>query len=172
MDENGNCLKENQPGEIVISAQSVMKGYWKNPDETGKKLKFSMYYSGDLGYLDNEGYLFILSRRTDLIISGGENINPLEVEEAILKYPGTKEVCVFPLKDKKWGQIAAAAVISSDKDLDSEKLKLFLREKLSPFKIPKKIFPTDELPRTSLGKIKREELRLRYETKEIAGNSE
>ncbi|MGE5410331.1 MAG: class I adenylate-forming enzyme family protein [Clostridiales bacterium] len=141
-----------------------MKGYWKNPELTESKQKFGNFYcSGDIGFIDEDGLLYIESRRTDLIVSGGENINPLEVERTILKCPGIKEVCVFPQKDEHWGQSVTAAVVKSENyPLSEEEIKSFLRERISSFKIPKKIFFIDELPKTSLGKLRRDLIRQKF----------
>lgn len=162
VDENNNRLAANKSGEVVVSGNSVMKGYWKETALSELKLKSNMYYSGDLGFLDQDGYLYIESRRTDLIVTGGENVNPLEVETALLKFTDIKEVCVFPLSDKKWGQTVAALIVQGSRLLNVKSLKECLKDNLSPFKIPKKIFYTDKLPRTSLGKIKREQIRQMY----------
>lgn len=156
-EDNGNTLPPGKTGEVVIAGASLMSGYFDEEMLTKEKLRNNEYYSGDLGYLDEEGFLFIEMRRTDLIVSGGENINPLEVERAIAEYPGIKEVCVFPLSDEHWGQTAAAAIIAeTEEKLDEEELRVFLKSRLANYKLPKKIFFVPELPKTPLGKIKRE----------------
>lgn len=162
-----SCSKEtsgvNKNGEILIKSPTVMKEYSDNPGETSIKLNDGYFYSGDIGYLDEEGFLYIESRRTDLIITGGENVNPLEVEKQILNYPIVEEVCVIGEEDKKWGQCVAAVIVTKGgAELDFEELKEFLTKSLAVFKIPKKIYYTDELPKTSLGKIKRQEVREKY----------
>lgn len=161
VDENKNILPNKKVGEIAVKAQSVAKGYLNNEDENNKKFSGNIFYSGDYGYLDEDGFLFVEARREDLIVSGGENIIPFEVEVEILKYPGIKEVCVFGLEDKEWGQIVAAAVIS-DKKIIVEELKIFLKDKLPSFKHPKKIFILDELPKTELGKIQKGKIKERF----------
>ncbi|MGE5498938.1 MAG: o-succinylbenzoate--CoA ligase [Syntrophothermus sp.] len=156
-DDNGNTLPAGEMGEVVIAGESLMSGYFEEDNLTKEKLRDNEYYSGDLGYLDEEGFLFIEMRRTDLIVSGGENINPLEVERAISEYPGVKEVCVFPVTDEQWGQAAAAAIAADNEEIfDQEDLRLFIRSRLAHYKVPKKIFFVPELPKTPLGKIKRE----------------
>ena len=156
--ENGFETLSQTAGEILVKSQSVMKGYFKNPEETQKKLKGEFYYTGDIGYLDDNGYLFVLARRNDLIITGGENVNPIEVEIELAKHPLITDVSVFEIADKEWGQIIAAA-ITANKELEIEKIKLFLRKSLAGFKIPQKFFFIDQIPKTSLGKVKKEELK-------------
>lgn len=156
--EDGREVKTGESGEIIIKGQSVMAGYWNNAEETSKKLIGGFYHTGDLGHMDSEGYLYVEARRTDLIISGGENVNPLEVEEAILRHPMVKDACVFALEDAEWGQTVAAALVK-DGDLQAEELSGFLRNHLASYKIPRRIFFTDELPRTSLGKLRRDYIR-------------
>ena len=151
-------IKISSEGEILISTKSLFKNYLNDNKASDEKIKNDFYHSGDLGKIDEEGYLFVEARRTDLIVSGGENINPIEVENALLKIPYIKEACVFPIQDKHWGQIAAAALVT-DGINDVEYLKNELKKNLAVFKIPKKFFFVDELSKTSLGKIQREKIR-------------
>ncbi|MDR3625662.1 MAG: o-succinylbenzoate--CoA ligase [Ignavibacteriaceae bacterium] len=158
VDEDKNILPDNKTGEIAVKAQSVASGYLNNEAETKKKFSGDIYYTGDYGHLDEDGFLFVEVRREDLIVSGGENIIPLEVETEILKYPGIKEVCVFGLKDNEWGHIVAAAIVS-DIGITVEMLREFLSDKLPSFKHPRKIIFLDELPKTELGKIQKGKVR-------------
>ncbi len=162
-DDDGNELKPFEIGEITVKTNSLMSGYL-DEKETGKAVKNGFYYTGDIGYVDEEGYLFIEGRKNYLISTGGENVNPIEVEKALLEHPSIKEAAVFPLKDKEWGEIIAAAVElnnASDK-LTYDEVKKFLMEKISGFKIPKKIFFEVQLPKTELGKIEKAKLTERY----------
>lgn len=160
VDENRNLLEPKTLGEVAVKGKSVAKGYINNRDETGQKFKDDIYYTGDFGFLDKDGYLFIESRRNDLIVSGGENINPYEVESELLKHPLIIEASVFGLEDKEWGFIAAAAVVTKEnKIIQLEELKLFLEDKLARFKIPKKIFIVKKFPKTEMGKIQKEKLK-------------
>ncbi|MGA7721331.1 MAG: o-succinylbenzoate--CoA ligase [Ignavibacteriaceae bacterium] len=154
IDENRNILPDMKVGEIAIKAQSVARGYLNNNDENKKKFAKDIFYSGDYGYLDADGFLYVEARREDLIISGGENIIPHEIEAAIIKYPGIKEVCVFGKEDKEWGHIVIAVIASNEK-IEFESLKEFLNDKLPSYKHPKKIHFIDELPKTELGKIRK-----------------
>ena len=121
-------------------------------------MKDGRFYSGDIGYIDEEGDLFVEARRTDLIVTGGENVNPVEVENTLNKIQGIKDSCVFALKDREWGQLVAAAVVT-DKDISPDEISKIMKDKISGFKIPKKYFPFEKIPRTSLGKIMREKVK-------------
>ncbi len=162
-DIEGNELKPFEIGEITVQTNSLMSGYL-DEDETNKIIKNGFYYTGDIGYVDEEGYLYIEGRKNYLISTGGENVNPIEIEKALLEHQLIEEAAVFPLKDKDWGEIVAASVVlKSDLSKPSEdELKIFLKERISGFKIPKRIFFEDQLPKTELGKIEKEKLINRY----------
>lgn len=151
-------IKISSEGEIHISTKSLFKNYLNDEKARDEKIENDFFHSGDLGKIDADEYLFVEARRTDLIVSGGENINPIEVENALLKIPYIKEACVFPIQDEHWGQIAAAALVT-DGIIDEEYLKNELKKNLAAFKIPKKFFFIDRLPKTSLGKIERDKIR-------------
>jgi O-succinylbenzoic acid--CoA ligase len=151
-------VKISSEGEILISTKSLFKDYLNDKKARNEKIKNEYYHSGDLGKIDEDEYLFIEARRSDLIVSGGENINPNEVEDALLKFQSIKEACVFPIKDAHWGQIAAAALVTVG-IIDEEYLKNELKKNLASFKIPKKFFFVNELPKTPLGKIERDKVR-------------
>jgi len=155
-----NKIVLTDEGEITIQSPAVMKGYYKNEEESNVKLKDDFYYSGDLGKIDDEGYLFVEAKRNDLIVSGGENINPFEVEEAILSNNKVKEVCVVGINDKQWGQILSAVIVLKEKNSMTEnEMKNYLSEKLALYKIPKNILFTEHLPKSGLGKYLREEIK-------------
>ncbi|MBK7632804.1 MAG: o-succinylbenzoate--CoA ligase [Ignavibacteriales bacterium] len=145
--------------EILIKSNSLFKQYLDDEKETDANLVNGFYHSGDLGYVDEEGYLFIEARRNDLIVTGGENVNSIEVEKAILRIEGIRDTCVFSKQDKTWGQIIACALVIDDSELEENIIKEKLRQKLAGFKIPKQFYFTDKLPRTSLGKLEREKIR-------------
>ena len=159
-DENRNELPNNIEGEIAIKSSTVMKRYFNSEAETKNKLVNGVYFTGDIGYKDSEGYIHVVNRRSDLIVTGGENVNPAEVEEMIMNFSKVKEVCVFGIDDSKWGQKIAAAIVSkSDEKFEIDELKDFLKDKIASFIIPKEIYFVDEFPKTELGKIKRESLK-------------
>ncbi len=152
-------LKTTDDLEILIKSDSLFIKYLDDDKETSSKLVDGFYHSGDLGYIDEDGYLFIEARRNDLIVTGGENINPIEVEKALLQIPGIKEACVFAKLSKTWGQIVACAMVFTDSSVEEKTIKEILKQKLAGYKIPKKFFFVDGLPRTSLGKLEREKIR-------------
>lgn len=160
---NNDSKNQFQKGEIIISSPTLTKGYFNNPEETNKKFINEYFYTGDYGYFDEDGYLYIETRRTDLIISGGENINPFEVEEKLLQHPQIKECCVFGLKDDEWGEILSVVLVTKrNEEISYSEIKDFLSNRIASYKIPKKIFYTKEIPKTSLGKIKRAEIKSHF----------
>ncbi len=161
-DENGKELPVGETGEIVIYSPTLAKGYLNLPELTNKKFTNNFYRTGDYGFLNKENYLFVLNRREDLIISGGENISPTEVREAILKLEGVKDCFVFPLEDKKWGQVVAAVIVGKIKD--KIRLKEMLKGRLASYKIPQRIIFVEKLPVNELGKIDREKVRSLFVT--------
>ena len=153
-----NCeLKISEDGEILISSNSLFKGYLIKDFNIQKTFKDNFYPSSDIGFIDSDGYLFIESKRTDLIITGGENVNPFEVEKHILKIDGVKEVCVFPKSDSEWGHSIAAAIVAT-KAISNEYIIEFLRGKLAGFKIPRIFYFVDSLPKISIDKIDRKKV--------------
>lgn len=160
IDNSGKELPVNLSGEILINSPALCKEYLNNPGETRAKLIDGWYHTGDIGYLDKNGFLFLESRRTDLIVSGGENINPSEIENVIESHKCVSEVCVIGVKDNEWGQIAAAAVVlKKNCSLSENDLRAFLKEKLASYKIPKQIKFVENLPKSDLEKTLREKVK-------------
>jgi len=151
-----NKSKNNGMGEIVVRSKSLFKKYYNDQSLTEAKLKNGWYYTGDYGRLDDENYLYVESRRKDLIITGGENVSAIEVETVIKSHPLVKDVFVFALNDVKWGQMICAAIVSEK--ISEEGIKIFLKEKLASYKIPKRFFVVPKIPRDDMGKIKQSEL--------------
>lgn len=145
--------------EILIKSNSLFKKYLNDEKKTLSKMINGFYHTGDIGSVDADGYLFLEARRNDLIVTGGENVNPIEVEKALLQIPYIKDACVFPKQSKTWGQIVAAALVVNDPSINGNKIKDALKQKLAGYKIPKKLFFVNELPRTSLGKLERDKIR-------------
>ncbi len=150
VDESGKSLPNGEVGEIVVSGKTVMQGYLGR-----SRLKRDLH-TGDIGYLDSDGDLWVLTRRTDLIVSGGENIYPEEVERALMNHPSVSEACVVGLPDQDWGQSVAAAVVLRESSSE-ENLIQFLRGQIAGYKIPKRIAFVESIPHTSSGKLKRVE---------------
>ena len=159
VDEQRNRLPNNAKGEIAVKSGSCSTNYFRNQKESNVKFIDGIYYSGDHGYIDEEGFLFVEVRRDDLIVSGGENVNPNEIETVIKEFSGILNVSVFGEEDKEWGQIISAAIISEPMgEINSKELKDFLKTKLSSFKIPKKYYFINEFPLSPLGKVQKEKL--------------
>ncbi|KAF0139816.1 MAG: O-succinylbenzoic acid--CoA ligase [Stygiobacter sp.] len=150
-DTNGSTL-----GEVLISSPTLFKEYYNDQQSTQTKIVDGFYHTGDYGCLDEEGFLYIESRREDIIITGGENVSAKEVEEALLSFSGIQDKFVFGLENENWGQIVCAAIVC--RNLSESEIKSQLKEKLAGFKIPKKFFFVEEIPRNEMGKIKRAEL--------------
>ncbi|MBI9070979.1 MAG: o-succinylbenzoate--CoA ligase [Melioribacteraceae bacterium] len=154
--ENVEVIIDGRDGEILVKSESLFKGYINK--QTSNIDEYGFYHTSDFGYIDINGYLYINSRREDLIITGGENVNPNEVESAIVKYSGVEEACVFSLNDEEWGQIVCAAIKCSY-SLEKSQIYNFLKTELAGYKIPKQIFFVNFIPKTSLGKPQKEELK-------------
>lgn len=155
-------IKISSESEILIKSNSLFSKYLNDEKETSEKIKNGFYHSGDLGFVDDDGYLFIEARINDLIVTGGENVNPIEVEKTLLEFPFIKEACVFSKPDKTWGQIVVAAIVVNNSSFIETSIKEMLKQKLAGYKIPKKFFFVDKLPRTSLGKLEREKIRKKF----------
>jgi long-chain acyl-CoA synthetase len=137
-----------------------MKGYWNLPEETAKTIKDGWLHTGDLGYVDEDGYFFITGRKKDIIIRGGENVSPVEVEEVLLRHPAVAEAGVVGVPDDTYGEeIKAFVVTRPDKCVNEEELIAFCKDCLPTFKLPKKVQFTESLPKNLLGKVLRAELR-------------
>jgi acyl-CoA synthetase (AMP-forming)/AMP-acid ligase II len=160
-DPEGKPLPNGEIGEVYVRSNSVMKGYWRNPELTAQALKNNWYHTGDAGYLNDEGFLFLVDRVKDMIISGGENIYSAEVENAVSTHPAVDEVAVIGLPDPKWTEIVHAVVrCKPGQSVTEEELKAHCREWIAGYKIPKSIgFSDQPLPKTPVGKIDKVALR-------------
>ncbi len=156
----GEELPAGETGEIVARSRFVMDGYWMNPQATGKAIRDGWYWSGDAGYMDENGFVYVVDRIKDMIISGGENIYPAEIENVLARCPGIAEVAVIGAPDEKWGEVVkVVAVKRADADLDEAGIKAFLKGKIADFKLPKYVTFMDALPRNPSGKILKTALR-------------
>jgi long-chain acyl-CoA synthetase len=163
-DKAGNELDQGREGEICIRGRNVMKEYLNNPEGTRSAFwEGGWLRSGDIGVFDREGYLYIVDRLKDLIITGGENVYPREVEEALHATPGVLECSVVGLPDKEWGERVVAFVVpKSDKKIAPGDLKASLKTRLAAFKVPKEFIVTSDLPKSPTGKILKRELKKQY----------
>lgn len=154
VDEAGEPLPVGEVGEVVVRGPTVMRGYYRQPDS--RTLRDGALYTGDLGYLDDDGDLWIVQRRSDLIVSGGENVYPAEVEAVLRQHPAVAEVCVVGLPDAEWGQVVAAAVVlRPGAAADETALVAFCRERLAGYKRPRRFRFAESLPQTASGKVVR-----------------
>ena len=163
VDMAGNDVAPGEKGEVLIAGTNLMKGYWNRPEATAETLKDGWLYTGDIGMMDEDGFLYILDRKKDMIISGGENIYPAEVEDMLLGHPAIADAAVIGFADEKWGEsIKAVVVLKPEESLTENELIDWCRGKIGRFKIPKQVVITDQIPRTPTGKILKRVLRDQY----------
>ncbi len=146
-------------GEVLTSSNHNLDGYWEQPEETARVQAGNTFHTGDGGYLDEDGYLVISDRKKDVIISGGENVSSIEVEDALMSHPAVKEVAVIGIPDEKWGELVTALVVPDGDDVTAEELISHCRTALAGYKCPKRVDFVDELPRTATGKLQKFKLR-------------
>jgi fatty-acyl-CoA synthase len=155
-----------ETGEVVVRGPHVMPGYWGLPDETAAVFSDGWFRSGDAARIDEDGYVFIVDRIKDMIISGGENIYPAEIEDQLLAHPDIVECAVIGVPDDKWGEVPRAVVVPREgAELDADEILASLAGRLAKYKIPKSVVIADELPRTASGKLLKARVRKRYGTK-------
>ena len=150
-----------EAGEVTVRGANVMLGYWNKPEQTASALRDGWYYTGDVGRVDDEGYLFLLDRSKDMIISGGENVYCAEVEEAIYTHPAVLEAAVFGVPDDKWGEaVHAVVVVRSGAELTPEEIVAHVRTSIAGYKVPRSVqLRSEELPKSGPGKVLKRELR-------------
>ena len=163
VDDNGRQLPSGSCGEIVTRSDMVMKGYWQNPGATAAALKDGWLHTGDIGRFDECGYLFLMDRSKDMIISGGENIYPREIEEVLIRHPAVREVAVIGVPDPEWGESVKAVVsTTSGTSVTDQELIDFCRKHVSSYKKPRSVDFVDEIPKNNYGKIMKRVLREKY----------
>jgi acyl-CoA synthetase (AMP-forming)/AMP-acid ligase II len=164
VDENDDDVATGEIGEVLGAGPALMSGYWRNPEATEEALRGGWMHTGDLGYRDDRGYLHLVDRRHDKIVTGGENVFPTEVEEVILTHPAVAEVAVIGVPDTTWGEAVAAVVVVRDgAATDGPMIIAHCRQHLAGYKVPKQVvFHVVPLPRTATGKLLRRELRTNW----------
>jgi len=163
VDDDDVTLGPGEKGEVCIKGKHVMLGYWKNPDLTAKVLKGGWYHTSDIGYLDEEGYLYLTDRKADMIISGGENVYPAEVENVIYQHPAVFECSVVSAPDPKWGEIVQAVVVlKPGQKATEEEIIEHCKKILAGYKCPKAVAFWDAIPKTIIGKIIKKDIKAKF----------
>jgi long-chain acyl-CoA synthetase len=159
VDEDDNEVAQGEVGEIVIRGHNIMKGYWQRPDATEEAMRGGWFHTGDMAKTDEDGYFYIVDRKKDLIIRGGYNVYPREVEEVLYEHPKIREAAVVGVPHDEWGEeIGAAVVPMEDEELSSEEVSSYVKERLAAYKYPRLVWFIDELPKGPTGKILKREI--------------
>jgi len=151
-------------GEIIARSDGVMAGYWQQPEATTEALRGGWFHTGDMAVIAENGYILIVDRKKDIIVSGGENISSLDVEKTLLAHPGVYEAAVIPVRDQKWGEVPKAVVVAKPgSKLSEAELIGFCRSRLAHYKCPQSIEFCESLPKTATGKVLKRDLRKKYQ---------
>ncbi|MCX8117840.1 MAG: long-chain-fatty-acid--CoA ligase [Desulfobacterota bacterium] len=166
VDEEGRDLEPFEVGEIIVRSRWIMSGYWRKPELTAETIKEGWLHTGDMGYYDERGYLYIVDRKKEMIISGGENVYPREVEEVLYRHPAVLEAAVIGLPDEKWVErVHALIVLKEGARASAEEIIRFCKERIAGFKAPRSVEFVSSLPKSPQGKVLKKELRERYRLK-------
>jgi acyl-CoA synthetase (AMP-forming)/AMP-acid ligase II len=159
----GVRLQTDEAGEVLAQGNVVLAGYWENPDATAQALEGGWFHTGDGGSMGEDGYLSISDRKKDVIITGGENVSSIEVEDVVFGHPAVAEVAVIGVPDDKWGEMVTALVVCAEgQQVTEEEIITHCRGKIAGYKIPKRVEFRDAIPRTATGKIQKFKLREDY----------
>ena len=165
VDDENQELGVNEVGEILIRSRSVINAYWNMPEESAAAIRDGWFYTGDLGYLDEDRYLFVVDRKKDMVVSGGVNIFTREIESRLFQHPAVLEAAIIGLADDEWGEsVTAVIVLQAGQSVSDEELITFCSEKLASYKKPRKVYFVDELPKNPSGKVLKRELRQSFST--------
>ena len=163
LDDAGQQVAQGEIGEIVVGGEDIFAGYWRAPELTAEVLKDGRYHTGDLARMDEEGYVYIVDRKKDMVISGGFNVYPSEVEAVLFQHEAVQEACVFAIPDDKWGEsVAAHVVLKPGRPADAALLDAFCAERLAGFKRPRRLEFVDTLPKNPNGKVMRKAVQAPY----------
>jgi len=155
-------VRPGEPGEILVRGRHVMKEYWNNPEATKDSLRDGWLHSGDVATIDEDGFIYIKDRLKDMIISGGENVYPAEIENVILAHEKVRDVAVIGQQSEKWGESPLAIVVKKSNNLTADDILAFCVGKLARFKLPKAVKFIDVIPRNPSGKALKRELRIQF----------
>ncbi len=163
LDEKGEPVGKGEIGEVCVRGAPVMRGYWKQPETTAETLRGDWLHTGDLGYQDDDGFLFLVDRAKDMIISGGFNVYPKEVEDVLTSHPAVAQSAVIGVPDEKWGEkVAAIVVCRPEVEVSAEELISLVKERKGAVQAPKIVEFAENLPLTALGKTDKKALRQAY----------
>jgi fatty-acyl-CoA synthase len=160
MADDGTILPQGERGEIVLRSTLVMRGYYKNPEATAEASAHGWHHTGDVGYVSDEGFLYIVDRAKDMVITGGFNVYSSEVEQAVMAHDAIADCAVIGLPDEKWGErVTAVVILRPGQSLDPGELTAFVKERIGSVKAPKQVEVWDDLPRSKVGKVLKTEVR-------------
>ncbi|WP_409465259.1 acyl-CoA synthetase [Amycolatopsis sp. GA6-003] len=162
VDERDDDVPTGTVGELVLRGPNVFAGYWGLPEASAEALRGGWFHSGDLARADADGFVTLVDRKKDMIISGGENVYPIEVEQVLHRHPDIADVAVIGAPDPQWGETVVAVVVPENDSLDGDTVIAYCRERIAAFKCPRRVEMVDELPRNATGKLLKRELRARY----------
>jgi len=161
VDEDGEGVAQGEVGEIVIRGHNIMKGYWQRPDATAEAMRGGWFHSGDMARVDEDGYFFIVDRKKDLIIRGGYNVYPREVEEVLYEHPKIREAAVVGVPHDEWGEEIGAAVVTLEgEELTPEEVSAYVKDRIAAYKYPRVVWFLDDLPKGPTGKILKREIEI------------
>jgi len=167
VDDDGQDVTQGAIGELIVKGNGVMKEYYKNPEKTAETIKNGWLYTGDMARMDSESFIYLVDRKKDIVITGGENIYPVEIEEMLHSHPKVYDAAVIGLPDERLGEIAAAVIDTQpEKKLTVEEINRFCEENLPRYKRPRRII-LDKVPRNHTGKIEKPKLREKYQFKSV-----
>jgi long-chain acyl-CoA synthetase len=153
-------LDIGESGEILLTGPQLTQGYFKKPEETADAIRDGWFYTGDIGYMDEDGYLFIVDRKKDMIIAGGYNIYPRDIDEVLFEHPKIQEACAVGIPDPYRGETVKAFIVTKPGEaLNDEEVISYCKEKLAAYKVPKSVEFMDDLPKSTIGKVLRRKLR-------------
>ncbi len=159
VDDDRNEVAMGEIGEILIKGHNVMKGYWRNDEATAASIKDGWFATGDMAKVDDDGYFYIVDRKKDLIIRGGYNVYPRDVEEVLYEHPAVREAAVVGIPHDELGEeVGAAITLKPGTSVDADELQAFVKEQVAAYKYPRKIWFVDELPKGPTGKILKREI--------------